>query len=431
MHGARVCAAWAAAEKTADYVVYERHGRWVYASGSRASIILRRSDVRTVTAEGVRVAPWSGRPALALAAAFAELGLTDWRAYGWLGFDFGAPSLGVAEHVDASSVLAHLLVPEFEAWVGSDGISFAGADSETERRLTELAASVPDESVRTRAVDVDVDDTGFRDTVAQAISEIRSGRYEKVILSRKIIVPFEVDLPRTYVQGRMSNSPARSFLIRIGGLEAAGFSPELVGSVDADRTLIAEPLAGTRAFGRSPELDLIAREDLLSDAKEIAEHAVSVRTAFSEVDGVATQGTTAVTTFMVVRERGSVQHLASTVRGTLANDAGPWDGIEAVFPAVTASGVPKSEAVEAIYRLEGNARGLYSGAVVTASSNGEVEAALALRTVFREDGTAWIRAGAGIVAQSNPDREFEETCEKLASVAPHLVERTVSERSNK
>ncbi|SNT49324.1 salicylate synthase [Rhodococcoides kyotonense] len=431
LRGARVCASWAAAGLAPDYVVYERHGRWVYAGGSRASIMLRRNEIRTVTTDGERASAWTGRPAQALAAALAGLGFSDWRAYGWLGFDFGSPGLGAGEHIDDAAVLAHLVVPKFEAWIDADGITFTGVDADTERRMRELAAVADhDDSVLARTVDVGVDDSGYRSIVADAIAEIRSGLYEKVILSRTIAVPFDVDIPRTYVRGRTANNPARSFLFRMGGLEATGFSPELVGSVGVDRALVAEPLAGTRAFGRGPELDRIAREDLVSDAKEIAEHAVSVRTSFAEVDGIAAPGTTAVTQFMVVRERGSVQHLASTVRGTLAPETDAWDGIEAVFPSVTASGVPKAEAVDAIYRLEGNSRGLYSGAVVTASSNGEVEAALALRTVFREDGEAWIRAGAGIVAQSDPDREFEETCEKLASVAPHLVERSIPGRQS-
>jgi len=109
------------------------------------------------------------------------------------------------------------------------------------------------------------------------------------------------------------------------------------------------------------------------------------------------------------------------VSGRLGESVGAFDALGVLFPSITASGIPKTEAVEAIYRLEPTRRGLYSGAVLVASSDGDLEATLALRTVFSENGRSWLRAGAGIVDRSTPDREFEETCEKLASVAPFVV----------
>jgi len=183
----------------------------------------------------------------------------------------------------------------------------------------------------------------------------------------------------------------------------------------------AEPLAGTRACGISPEADAAARAELQNDAKEVAEHAISVRTSYSEVAQVAVPGTTAVTDFMTVRARGSVQHLGSTVVGELAQPHSAWDALEVLFPAVTASGIPKAPAADAIYRLEATRRGVYSGAVVAVSSTGLLEAALVLRSVYRDGERSWLRAGAGVVGQSTPEREFIETCEKLGSVAPHLV----------
>lgn len=125
--------------------------------------------------------------------------------------------------------------------------------------------------------------------------------------------------------------------------------------------------------------------------------------------------------FMVVRERGSVQHLASTVRGRLTGEHGRMDALAALFPAVTASGLPKAEGVEAIFRLDGPSRGLYSGSVFSAGRDGSLDAALVLRAVYQEGGRAWLRAGAGVIGQSRPEREFEETCEKLACVAEHLI----------
>ena len=153
------------------------------------------------------------------------------------------------------------------------------------------------------------------------------------------------------------------------------------------------------------------------------EHVLSVRTSLQEIGEVAEPGTAVVRDFMTIRERGSVQHLGSTVGGTLDATMDRMDALEALFPAVTASGIPKAEGVEAILRLDENPRGLYSGAVVKFSADGAMDAALVLRAAYERDGQTWLRAGAGIIGSSNPDREFEETCEKLGTLAPFLVPR--------
>ncbi len=244
-----------------------------------------------------------------------------------------------------------------------------------------------------------------------------------MILSRRVGVPFALDFPSTYRLGRRHNTPARSFLLRLGGIRALGYSPELVAAVNRDRAVVTEPLAGTRALGRGPLRDRQARDDLESNAKEIAEHAMSVRGSLREVAEIAEPGSASITDFMTVRERGSVQHLGSTVRARLHPSKDRMDALEALFPAVTASGIPKADGLEAILRLDDGPRGLYSGAVVMFSADGGLDAALILRAAYEQHGQTWLRAGAGIIKASQPDREFEETCEKLATLAPYLVAR--------
>jgi salicylate synthetase len=141
----------------------------------------------------------------------------------------------------------------------------------------------------------------------------------------------------------------------------------------------------------------------------------------SDISFTAEPGTAVVTDFMTVRERGSVQHLGSTVGARLHPSMDRMDALEALFPAVTASGIPNAESVDAILCLDESPHGLYSGAVVTFSADGGMDAALALRAAYERNGQAWLRAGAGIIAASTPDREFEETCEKLTTLAPYLV----------
>ncbi len=408
----------------ADYVGYEHSGEWVLAIGVRTAIELDSDELRIVDAGGaVARQAWSGRPAEVLGDAVDRLLLETDRLFGWVAFEFGAYRFGLQQQLPAGTPLARVfgaqtqvVVANGEVRVTSDG----DVVTETLNRL--LRKGIP-AAGDTRAVDVSVDGSDYPARVAAAVAEIVAGDYQKVILSRRFEVPFAVDFPATYRVGRANNTPVRSFLLRLGGIRALGFSPELVAAVRADGAVITEPLAGTRAFGRGADRDRAAREDLESNSKEIVEHAISVRSSQEEIAEVAKAGTTVVSDFMTVRERGSVQHLGSTVSGQLSEQMTRMHALEALFPAVTASGIPKAESVEAIMRLDESPRGLYSGAVVMFSADGGMDAALTLRSAYEADGHTWLRAGAGIIAESTPAREFEETCEKLTTLAPYLVPR--------
>lgn len=159
-----------------------------------------------------------------------------------------------------------------------------------------------------------------------------------MILSRSVELPFRLDFPATYRLGRRHNTPVRSFLLRLGGMRALGYSPELVTAVRPDGWWSPNrwPAPGP---GRGRAHDRQAREDLESNPKEIVEHALSVRTSIQEITEIAQPGTAAVTDFMTVRERGSVQHLGSTVFARLDPSRDRMDALEALFPAVTASGI--------------------------------------------------------------------------------------------
>ncbi|GGN84827.1 putative anthranilate synthase component I TrpE2/ Salicylate synthase MbtI [Nocardia rhizosphaerihabitans] len=412
----------AAADRFGEYVMYEQPGGWVFAADPLGSVELDAGELRTVWGDKTTARAWTGSPAQVVDAALAELPLEGRNAYGWIGFEFCAFSLAATRYLNPLTPLVHLMIPRIEVRIDATGVRISGATPAEACDIHDLiAASQGTDLPVAFPVDVRPDPTDYQGRVAAAVSEIRSGHYQKVILSRKVDLPFAVDVPATYRLGRANNTPARSFLLRLGGLEAAGFSPELVASVDDDRIVTTEPLAGTRAFGLGVEADGTARAELLADPKEIVEHAISVQTSFAEITEVAAPGTPAVSDFMAVRERGSVQHLASTVRGTLAADRTSWDALEVLFPSVTASGIPKREGVDSVFRNDHDPRGLYSGAVVCVSPTGALEATLVLRAIYQTGEGAWLRAGAGIVGQSRPEREFEETCEKLGSVAPYVV----------
>lgn len=405
-----------------EYLIYEHDGCWVLAAGVQAMVELDSDELRVIRDGVTRRQQWSGRPGAVLGEAVDRLLLETDEAFGWVAFEFGVYRYGLQTRLAPHTPLARVFWPRLRIAITRDDVRLIGGGSGDREAVEELLSGGVRDLRRARAVDPSADPSGYRNRVAMAVSEIAAGSYHKVILSRCLEVPFSLDFPATYRLGRRHNTPVRSFLLRLGGIRALGYSPELVTSVRSDGLVITEPLAGTRALGRGAVPDKLARDDLQSDSKEIVEHAISVRTSLQEVTEIAAPGTAAVTDFMTVRERGSVQHLGSTITGRLDPSSDRMDALETLFPAVTASGIPKADGVEAILRLDEGPRGLYSGAVVKFSADGALDAALALRAAYEHDGRTWLRAGAGIIEASNPDREFEETCEKLSTLAPYLVE---------
>jgi salicylate synthetase len=406
-----------------EYLIYERDGQWVLASGVRAMVELDSDELRMIRDGTTQRQRWSGRPGPILGEAIDRLLLETDQLFGWVAFEFGVYRYGLQQHLAPRTPLARVFWPRTRIVVTRNAVRLFGAEAAHREAVHELLG----EGLRTVpnacAVDVTADPTDHRDRVAAAVREIAAGSYYKVILSRCVEVPFALDFPSTYRLGRRHNTPVRSFLLRLGGIRAVGYSPELVAAVDRDGGVVTEPLAGTRALGRGAARDRQARDDLESSSKEIVEHAISVRSSLREITEIAEPGTAAVIDFMTVRERGSVQHLGSTIRSRLSPSSDRLDALEALFPAVTASGIPKAAGIEAVLRLDEAPRGLYSGAVMTVSADGGLDAALALRAAYECDGKTWLRAGAGIIEESEPEREFEETCEKLSTLAPYLVAR--------
>ena len=413
-----------------QYMVYESDQAWHFAGGSLACLRLSRDWAVQQLGEHTRRVPWTGDP-LGVAERFlAMTGIPDWRAYGWTAFEMAHLLAGAGDQVGDADLL-HLVVPQTEVRITTEGMVLRSTDR---RLLDSLAKTLledhPGADFPDAAVDVVVEDGhNYRAAVAAAVLDIRARTLEKVIISRVVEVPTPVDLVGSYVVGRRENTPARSYLLNLGRMRAAGFSPETVAVVSPDGRVTTQPLAGTRARTGSPATDRQLCAELLADPKEIYEHAVSVRLAWEEIAAVCASGSVSIDEFMAVRERGSVQHLASTVSGRLPAQSRMWTAFAALFPAVTATGIPKRPAYQLIRHLEGRERGLYAGAVLVCDSEGSLDAALVLRSIFQEGDRTWLQAGAGIVGQSLPEREHEETCEKLRSVARCLVSARTSQSS--
>jgi salicylate synthase len=406
-----------------EYVVYEREGVWSLAGDALAEIKLDAAHITTrFGTDAAITGPWGSNPLERVRDALHRIPLREWNAYGWLSFEYAYLAAGLAAGVGAQPLL-HLIVPETEVRLAADHVIMRSTQLAMVDRVRTHVMQ-PATRASYEIIPVNVHDGArryYEEIVETAVGEIHRGLYQKVILSRSVPVPGPVDFAGTYLLGRAANHPARSFVLDLGGRKAVGFSPETVAEVSETGRVSTQPLAGSRAFGLGEDADRRLEAELLSDPKEIFEHAISVKLAYDELRTLCAPGSVAVVDLMSVKQRGSVQHIGSRVTGQLVAGRSAWDALDLLFPAVTASGIPKSLAYNCIVRLEERPRDLYAGAVLMASNTGALDAALVLRTLFEQNGQAWLRAGAGIVAQSLPAREYEETCEKLRSIAPYIV----------
>ncbi|RYP73521.1 hypothetical protein DL771_003560 [Monosporascus sp. 5C6A] len=413
-----------------DYCAYERGGLWHVGLGSRSSLSVHPAgDKATVISQrGSVTDDIRGSIADVVRKFLRDHGLSDGNTFGYVNFNYAAHSRGQTFKTGKWPLLS-LFIPRIEVCLGPGYVILKGDDSDeiqalcdTIRGPTTVQASGPHVNVSTVEHASD-----YVECVANALSEIAAGRYDKVIASRAVELAQKIDIPGTLLRGRRFNNPARSFAISHGGFQATGFSPELVMLLERGK-LVTEPLAGTRSLeGTDGEVERL-RSELLNDPKEVVEHVISVREAIDELKRVCLPETVMIEDFMSVRPRGSVQHLGSRVAGTLGPGNDAWDAFNVLFPSITASGIPKDNALEAIQRLENQPRELYSGAVLLANGTDFLEAALVLRTAFQDASRQWIQAGAGIISLSDPQREFIETREKLASIAPFIVGQGIAER---
>ena len=266
----------------------------------------------------------------------------------------------------------------------------------------------------------------YEDAVRRAKAYVEDGDMYQCVVSRKRELFGDVDPLGLYAALRAENPSPYMYLLSQGDLSVVGASPETLVSVSSNR-VTANPIAGTCPRGSSPVEDRRLAGEMLADDKERAEHTMLVDLARNDVRRVAKAGSVRVDEFMAVLKYSHVQHIESTVTATLADDADAFDAIRATFPAGTLAGAPKVRAMERIHELETDPRGLYGGGVGYVSWAGDADLAIVIRTATVEHGPDEDRltaqAGAGIVADSDPTAEFEETEAKLAGVLA-AVDRT-------
>jgi anthranilate synthase component 1 len=251
----------------------------------------------------------------------------------------------------------------------------------------------------------------FCDAVQAAKAYIEAGDVIQTVLSQRLTLASDADPFDVYRALRIVNPSPYMFYLRLGELRLVGSSPEMLVRLDAGRVDL-RPIAGTRRRGATEAEDRELAADLLADPKERAEHIMLVDLGRNDVGKVAAPGSVEVPDLMTVERYSHVMHLVSHVRGTLQAGRDALDVLRACFPAGTVTGAPKVRAMEIIETLEPTRRGPYAGAVGYLSFSGNLDTCITIRTILFSRGQAMIQAGAGIVADSDPEREYDETMNK-------------------
>ncbi|WP_232713470.1 anthranilate synthase component I [Bacillus xiapuensis] len=257
--------------------------------------------------------------------------------------------------------------------------------------------------------------TFFNRMVEEAKSHIIRGDVFQVVLSQRLTAVFSGDPFSLYRRLRTSNPSPYMFFLDFHEYTVLGASPESLLRVRGNQVM-ANPIAGTRPRGKDEQEDRLLEEELLNDQKEIAEHRMLVDLSRNDLGKVCKLGSIKLTKFQKIEKYKYVMHLVSEVSGTLKADTHPVEALAAALPAGTVSGAPKIRAMQIINELEPVKRGLYAGAVGYISSNGDLDFALAIRTMIIKDAKAYVQAGAGIVYDSIPKKEYEETINKAKAL---------------
>ncbi len=258
-------------------------------------------------------------------------------------------------------------------------------------------------------------ESAFKAAVETARQYIFDGDIMQVVLSQRMTQPFPASPLSLYRALRSINPSPYMFYYDMGDHHVVGSSPEILARLEGEMVTV-RPIAGTRPRGKTPELDVELAQELLADPKELAEHLMLIDLGRNDIGRVAQNGTVKLTDKMVIERYSHVMHIVSNVEAKLKQGLSAMDVLKATFPAGTVSGAAKVRAMEIIDELEPSKRGIYAGAVGYLGFNGDMDVAIALRTAVVKDNMLYVQAGAGIVADSVADSEWQETQNKARAV---------------
>jgi anthranilate synthase component 1 len=340
-------------------------------------------------------------------------------------------------HLDDSVLMFYLGLVAFDhvrhrVWIvrnvfaegsGSLREKYDAAVREVERTRRALEAPLP-ASRRTKPgraarVTSNVKRADFLAAVRRAKQHIRAGDIFQVVLSQRFAARTNADPFEIYRALRVVNPSPYMYFLKLGDVSVVGSSPEMLVKVQG-REAFYRPIAGTRPRGREEAEDKRLESELVADPKERAEHVMLVDLGRNDLGRVCDFGTVRVEQMMFVERYSHVMHLVSKLRGQLRDSVDCFDALAACFPAGTVSGAPKVRAMEIIDELEPTRRGLYAGAILYLDFSGNLDSCIAIRTLVAKNGVAYVQAGAGIVADSVPAREYDETVNKARALLSAL-----------
>jgi anthranilate synthase component 1 len=327
------------------------------------------------------------------------------------------------------------------ARLDSPGADAVKAYADAQRRVDDLVSRLSKPNVDPECTDIDT--TGdatlayqsnfgkpeFESAVGKCIEYIRAGDIFQVVISQRLTVDIQSDPFEIYRTLRVVNPSPFMLFVRTPEVTLVGSSPEIMCRV-VNRKVTVRPLAGTRPRGQSEEDDRRLADELLADPKERAEHVMLVDLGRNDIGRVAKFGTVQLSDVMVIERYSHVMHITSNVTAELANGKDAFDALKACLPAGTVSGAPKVRAMEIIDELEPHRRGPYAGAVGYFDYGGDMDTCIALRTLVVQGKKAYVQAGAGIVADSIPENEYQETLNKARGLlkAIEITERRQNAR---
>jgi anthranilate synthase component 1 len=311
---------------------------------------------------------------------------------------------------------------------------------EAQQRVDAIVAKLASSSVDLRATDIDTSGAAtipyrsnfrredFEEAVRKCVRYIEAGDIFQVVISQRLALELRADPFEIYRTLRVVNPSPFMFFLRTPDVTLVGSSPEIMCRVVGGKVTV-RPLAGTRRRGRTEEEDRRLADELLADPKERAEHVMLVDLGRNDVGRVAKYGTVELSDVMVIERYSHVMHITSNVTGQLKDGQDAFDALRACLPAGTVSGAPKVRAMEIIDELEPHRRGPYAGAVGHFDHHGNMDTCIALRTIVVQGQRAYVQAGAGIVADSRPELEYQETLNKARGLlkAIEITERRLQE----
>ena len=285
------------------------------------------------------------------------------------------------------------------------------------RRLLSAQTSIP--KLSTTSCKVNLSQSEFISKVRKTKTYIKEGDIFQAVLSKRFEFETDGSLIHFYKKLRDINPSPYMYFLKMGKISIVGSSPEMLGRVDG-RQVETFPIAGTRPIGKTPIQTEKLASSLIKDPKERAEHVMLVDLARNDIGKVCQYGSIEVPDFMTIQRYSHVQHIVSRVKGKLQADKDAIDALKAIFPAGTVSGAPKKRAMEIIEEFEPCRRGPYAGALGYFSYNGNADFAITIRTLLANEKNGYVQVGAGIVADSDPAREWDETEHKASALLKAL-----------